>query len=169
MIVGEAIAKALVAEGVTLAAGISGTHIAQWQKLADEVEIVEFLVLKHLTMAHLAFRRDVGDETLLASFAGEVGSPEVLRMLALLTAVLFINENDITPARSIGQMVGASLVGILTAVVLHEFSTAWPMLGIALVSTGALVRGLGLLKGLGLGYMSCWAVELMTKIGRAHV
>ncbi|MFM7205043.1 MAG: [protein-PII] uridylyltransferase [Planctomycetaceae bacterium] len=53
---------------------------------ADETEIVEFLVLKHLAMAHLAFRRDVGDDTLLASFAGEVGSPEVLRMLALLTA-----------------------------------------------------------------------------------
>lgn len=53
---------------------------------ADEIEIVEFLVLKHLAMAHLAFRRDIGDDTLVAGFASDVGSPEVLRMLALLTA-----------------------------------------------------------------------------------
>jgi [protein-PII] uridylyltransferase len=52
----------------------------------DEIEIVEFLVLKHLAMAHLAFRRDIGDDTLVAGFASDVGSPEVLRMLALLTA-----------------------------------------------------------------------------------
>jgi [protein-PII] uridylyltransferase len=52
----------------------------------DEIEIVEFLVLEHLAMAHLAFRRDVGDDTLVAGFASRVGSPEVLRMLALLTA-----------------------------------------------------------------------------------
>ena len=53
---------------------------------ADEAEIIEFLVLRHLAMAQLAFRRDVGDATLLAAFAGDVGSPETLRMLALLTA-----------------------------------------------------------------------------------
>ncbi len=53
---------------------------------ADEAAIVEFLVLRHLTMAHLAFRRDVGDDTIVAGFASDVGSPEVLRMLALLTA-----------------------------------------------------------------------------------
>jgi [protein-PII] uridylyltransferase len=53
---------------------------------ADEAEIVEFLVLKHLAMAHLAFRRDVGDDSIVVRFACEVGSPEVLRMLALLTA-----------------------------------------------------------------------------------
>jgi len=52
----------------------------------DEAEIVEFLVHKHLAMAHLAFRRDVGDESIVARFARDVGSPEVLRMLALLTA-----------------------------------------------------------------------------------
>jgi len=53
---------------------------------ADEAEMVEFLVLKHLSMAHLAFRRDAGDDSLVVRFAREVGSPEVLRMLALLTA-----------------------------------------------------------------------------------
>jgi [protein-PII] uridylyltransferase len=53
---------------------------------ADEAEIVEFLVRQHLVMAHLAFRRDSGDESIVVGFARDVGSPEVLRMLALLTA-----------------------------------------------------------------------------------
>jgi len=52
----------------------------------DEAEIVEFLVRHHLAMAHLAFRRDSGDEGIVVGFARDVGSPEVLRMLALLTA-----------------------------------------------------------------------------------
>jgi [protein-PII] uridylyltransferase len=53
---------------------------------ADETEIVEFLVRRHLLMAQVAFRRDVGDDSLVVEFAREVGSPEILRMLALLTA-----------------------------------------------------------------------------------
>jgi hypothetical protein len=81
--------------------------------------------------------------------------------LALVMAVLFVNENDLTPARSIGQMVGGALIGILTAIVLHEISTSWVVLGIALLVTGVLVRSLGLLKGLSNGYLTCWAVELM--------
>jgi [protein-PII] uridylyltransferase len=52
----------------------------------DEAEIIEFLVLKHLTMAHQAFRRNTDDDSLVVRFAREVGSPEVLRMLAVLTA-----------------------------------------------------------------------------------
>ena len=51
----------------------------------DEVEIVEVLVAKHLLMSHLAFRRNVGDPSLVVGFARDVGSPEVLRMLAILT------------------------------------------------------------------------------------
>jgi hypothetical protein len=81
--------------------------------------------------------------------------------LALVMAVLFVNENDLTPARSTGQMVGGALIGILTAMVLHEISTSWVVLGIALLVTGVLVRNLGLLKGLSTGYLSCWALELM--------
>jgi uncharacterized membrane protein YccC len=80
---------------------------------------------------------------------------------ALVMAVLFVNENDLTPARSIGQQVAGALVGILTAQVVHELSTSWLALGIALLLTGVLVRGLGLLRGLGTGYMGCWALELM--------
>ncbi len=52
----------------------------------DEAGILAFLVHKHLVMAHLAFRRDSSDPALVIRFAYEVGSPEVLSMLTLLTA-----------------------------------------------------------------------------------
>jgi hypothetical protein len=45
--------------------------------------------------------------------------------------------------------------------VLHEISTSWVVLGLALLTTGVLVRILGLLKGLSMGYTACWAMELM--------
>ena len=50
-----------------------------------EAEILKFLVHKHLVMAHLAFRRDTSDDQTIVRFAVEVGSPEVLRMLYVLT------------------------------------------------------------------------------------
>ena len=81
--------------------------------------------------------------------------------LALVMAVLFVNENDLTPTRSIGQKVAGALIGFLTAIVMQELSTSWVVLGLALLFTGVQVRGLGLLKGLNTAYLSCWAVELM--------
>ncbi len=51
-----------------------------------ETEVLKFLVHKHLLMAHLAFRRDTSDEQLVVRFAVEVGSPDVLEMLFVLTA-----------------------------------------------------------------------------------
>ncbi|MGY8769324.1 MAG: [protein-PII] uridylyltransferase [Pirellulales bacterium] len=65
-------------------------------KLADrlrlsplEKENVKFLVHKHLVMSHLAFRRDTSDPRVLVQFAVEVGSPDVLKMLYLLTCADF--------------------------------------------------------------------------------
>ncbi len=52
----------------------------------QDAETLKFLVHKHLLMSHLAFRRDTSDDQLIVRFAVEVGSPEVLRMLFLLTA-----------------------------------------------------------------------------------
>ncbi len=46
---------------------------------------VEFLVHQHLTMSHLAFRRDTGDRTLVQSFADSVQTPDRLRMLLALS------------------------------------------------------------------------------------
>ena len=88
------------------------------------------------------------------------GREQVLGV-ALVMAVLFVNENDFTPARSIGQLLAGALIGILTATVLHELSTNWVVLGIALLLTGVLIRILGLFKGLGTGYLGCWALDLL--------
>lgn len=49
-------------------------------------EMLVFLVHKHLLMSHLAFRRDIADPEILLQFSREVGSPELLRMLYVLTA-----------------------------------------------------------------------------------
>ncbi len=54
-----------------------------------EAETLKFLVHKHLLMSHLAFRRDTHDPELIVRFAVEVGSPEVLDMLFVLTAADF--------------------------------------------------------------------------------
>ncbi len=51
-----------------------------------ETERLTFLVHKHLRMNHLAFRRDTSDEETVVDFAVQVGSPEVLQMLFVLTA-----------------------------------------------------------------------------------
>ncbi len=49
-------------------------------------ELVMFLVHRHLQMADLALRRDIGDRAVLLKFSHEVGSPDALRMLYVLTA-----------------------------------------------------------------------------------
>lgn len=60
---------------------------AQRLKLGErETETLKFLVHKHLTMSHLAFRRDTSDEEVVVKFAVECGSPDVLKMLYVLTA-----------------------------------------------------------------------------------
>jgi hypothetical protein len=82
-------------------------------------------------------------------------------MLGLLMTVLFINDNELTPVRSMGQLVGGALIGILTAVVLNQFCSGWLVTAIGLLVTGCLVRGLGLVKGVSMGYMGCWALEVM--------
>jgi [protein-PII] uridylyltransferase len=51
-----------------------------------DAETLKFLVHKHLMMSHLAFRRDTSDAQLILRFAVEVGSPETLQMLFVLTA-----------------------------------------------------------------------------------
>ena len=53
---------------------------------AHEAESLRFLVHKHMLMNHLAFRRDTADEQLAVQFAVQVGSPELLQMLYVLTA-----------------------------------------------------------------------------------
>jgi [protein-PII] uridylyltransferase len=52
----------------------------------QDADVLRFLVHKHMTMNHLAFRRDTADEQLAVDFAVQVGSPDVLQMLYILTA-----------------------------------------------------------------------------------
>lgn len=55
------------------------------QLSARETETIKFLVHKHLTMSHIAFRRDVDDPATALQFAVDVGSPSLLKMLYVLT------------------------------------------------------------------------------------
>ncbi len=71
-------------------------HIARGAQLAERVcrrfglkeedaRKVVLLVKQHVTMAHLAQRRDLNESRLISDFAGQVESLEVLNMLLLLT------------------------------------------------------------------------------------
>ncbi len=51
----------------------------------QETKTLVFLVHKHLLMTNTAFRRDPYDEKVFVPFAKEVKTPEVLRMLLILT------------------------------------------------------------------------------------
>ena len=79
-----------------LGKGFTEDHSEVGLRLADDVvrelglsteqgEVVKFLVHQHLLMAHIAMRRDLNDEALVARFAASVGSLDVLKMLFVLT------------------------------------------------------------------------------------
>jgi len=51
-----------------------------------ETETLVFLVHRHLAMSHLAQWRDINDDAVVVQFAVDVGSPERLQMLYVLTA-----------------------------------------------------------------------------------
>jgi len=51
----------------------------------DDAAAVEFLVAHHLTMSHIAQRRDIDDPKTVADLAEACGDPQRLRMLYLLT------------------------------------------------------------------------------------
>lgn len=51
-----------------------------------DTEALRFLVHKHELMNHLAFHRDTADEQLAVDLAVQVGSPDLLQMLYILTA-----------------------------------------------------------------------------------
>ena len=59
-----------------------GQHLQLPDKEADRLV---FLVHRHLMMNHLAFRRDNSDQAILLEVASQIGSPENLRMLFVLS------------------------------------------------------------------------------------
>lgn len=67
--------------GVALAEGA----LARMGLGEAEAASVRFLIAHHLTMAHIAERRDLEDERMVIEFARQVGTEERLEMLYLLT------------------------------------------------------------------------------------
>jgi [protein-PII] uridylyltransferase len=63
-------------------AGDTAAHLGLRE---GETEVLKFLVHKHLVMSHLAQWRDIDDPSVVVQFAVDVGSPEVLKMLLILT------------------------------------------------------------------------------------
>ena len=59
-----------------------GRHLNMSEKETDRLV---FLVHRHLMLNHLAFRRDNSDQAILLEVASEIGSPENLRMLFVLS------------------------------------------------------------------------------------
>ena len=51
----------------------------------EDAELIEFLVLEHLTMSRIAQKSDLGDRDVIASFARHVGSERALTALYLFT------------------------------------------------------------------------------------
>lgn len=83
-----------------LGKGFSEDHSIVGARIADEIadrfwlspgdkETLVHLVRYHLTMSHLAFRRDTSDEQLVLRFAMENGPAERLKMLYVLTCADF--------------------------------------------------------------------------------
>ncbi|MGH7325737.1 MAG: ACT domain-containing protein, partial [Candidatus Rokuibacteriota bacterium] len=79
--IGKAKGRGHVAKGIPLIQ----TLTARLGLPPDDAAAVEFLVAHHLTMSHIAQRRDIDDPRTVADFAATVGDPQRLRMLYLLT------------------------------------------------------------------------------------
>lgn len=79
-----------------LGKGLGGNHSEEGAAIAldaaqrlefdpPQTERLVFLVKQHLLMTHIAFRRDLADDTVLLQFAKTVATPETLKMLYILT------------------------------------------------------------------------------------
>jgi [protein-PII] uridylyltransferase len=79
--VGKARGHGHVAKGIPLIREL----VTRIELAPDEGALVEFLVAHHLTMSHIAQRRDIDDPKTIADFAATAGDPQRLKMLYLLT------------------------------------------------------------------------------------
>jgi len=79
--IGKAKGHGHVAKGIPLVRELT----ARMGLPAADAAAVEFLVAHHLTMSHVAQRRDIDDPKTVTDFAAVVGDPQRLRMLYLLT------------------------------------------------------------------------------------
>ncbi|HEY7453836.1 MAG TPA: [protein-PII] uridylyltransferase, partial [Thermoleophilaceae bacterium] len=79
--IGKARGHGHVAKGIPLVRELT----ARIGLPAADAGMVEFLVAHHLTMSHIAQRRDIDDPKTIETFAETVADPQRLRMLYLLT------------------------------------------------------------------------------------
>jgi [protein-PII] uridylyltransferase len=79
--VGKARGHGHVAKGIPLIREL----VARIGLEPDDGALVEFLVAHHLTMSHVAQRRDIDDPKTIADFAAIASDPQRLKMLYLLT------------------------------------------------------------------------------------
>jgi [protein-PII] uridylyltransferase len=79
--IGKARGHGHVAKGIPLVQGLTRRLALP----APDADLVEFLVAHHLTMSHVAQRRDIDDPKTIADFAATVATPHRLRALYLLT------------------------------------------------------------------------------------
>ncbi len=79
--IGKAKGHGHVAKGIPLVRELT----ARMGLPPADAAVVEFLVAHHLTMSHVAQRRDIHDPKTVADFVAAVGDPQRLRMLYLLT------------------------------------------------------------------------------------
>ncbi len=79
--IGKAKGHGHVAKGIPLVQGLTRRLALP----APDADLVEFLVAHHLTMSHVAQRRDIDDPKTIADFATTVATPHRLRALYLLT------------------------------------------------------------------------------------
>jgi [protein-PII] uridylyltransferase len=69
---------------VTASMNIARRILGRWDLEKQEWEMVEFLIQNHLEMS-AAMRRDIFDHQVIGTLAARIGTPEMLKMLALLT------------------------------------------------------------------------------------
>jgi [protein-PII] uridylyltransferase len=79
--IGKAKGHGHVAKGIPLVRELT----ARIGLSPEDAGMVEFLVAHHLTMSHIAQRRDIDDPKTIETFAATVADPQRLRMLYLLT------------------------------------------------------------------------------------
>src|SRR5262249_724437 len=82
--IGKGLSGHHTAKGIRLGGRALGrlSREPQGARLTDQVL---FLIRHHLTMAHIAQRRDLSDEKVIKDFVAQVGTLDNLNMLTLLT------------------------------------------------------------------------------------
>jgi [protein-PII] uridylyltransferase len=88
--IGKGEGQGHVERGVAIAEAV----LARMGLAERDVADVKFLVAQHLSMAHIAQRRDLDDERLIIEFARLVGDEDLLKMLYLLT---YLDLNAVGP------------------------------------------------------------------------